>query len=297
MEENETGYYSVLGIEKTNCRETIWRGFWNKVKDNHPIKKPDIICEAYEVLSTPELKEIYDNYGESVLKSGLPNLSQHSGYVYKGKCFLKLYTTLHALEPEVPSLSKKNEKDLWVDLTCTLRELYNGCIKSISYKKDQLPHYSSRKVENLHFEKEIEIKPGFKDGQEIRFVGEGHDAVGKVSSDLVIKIHQTPDPDFKRVGNNLIYTKHITLEDAILAESYQIKTLDDRELFVSVDEIISQQTATIISGEGMPIITAHQHELSSLSGSQEKGDLIIRYDIEFPKFLSNAQKDAIESIF
>jgi DnaJ-class molecular chaperone len=31
------------------------------------------ICEAYEVLSTPELKEIYDKYGEELMKAGVPD--------------------------------------------------------------------------------------------------------------------------------------------------------------------------------------------------------------------------------
>ena len=31
------------------------------------------ICEAYEVLSTPELKQIYDKYGEDLMKAGVPD--------------------------------------------------------------------------------------------------------------------------------------------------------------------------------------------------------------------------------
>ena len=160
MDDNYTGYYTTLGIEKTQDRTAIWDGFCSKYKGTYPLQCPDRLSEAYEVLSTPELKEIYDNYGEEVLKSGLPNNDKHSGYCYKGNDFKDLYVKMHGLEPENESKSAKNENHLYVDLTCTLRELYNGCIKTISYKRDKLPHYSSRKVENLHFEKEIEIKPG-----------------------------------------------------------------------------------------------------------------------------------------
>ena len=42
------------------------------------------ICEAYEVLSTPDLKQIYDNYGEKILKNGLPSISAHPGYAFTG---------------------------------------------------------------------------------------------------------------------------------------------------------------------------------------------------------------------
>ena len=131
---------------------------------------------------------------------------------------------------------------------------------------------------------------------QLRFVEEGHDLVGQLSSDLIIRIKQEPATSFKRVGDNLIFTRQISLEESILAESFEITTLDDRVLFVSIDEIISPQTTTVIKGEGMPILTEQQDALCSLSGRQPRGNLIIRYDIQFPKFLSDAQKKAIESV-
>ena len=44
------------------------------------------ICEAYEVLSTPELKEIYDRYGEDLMKTGVPDKKYgfKAGYQFQG---------------------------------------------------------------------------------------------------------------------------------------------------------------------------------------------------------------------
>lgn len=47
------------------------------------------LCEAYEVLSTPELKDVYDNFGEKVLKNGLPSGTGHPGYAFNGDCYGK----------------------------------------------------------------------------------------------------------------------------------------------------------------------------------------------------------------
>ena len=112
------------------------------------------------------------------------------------------------MEEKKKEESKKKKKpvpDLVVEVKCTLRELYNGWIKSINYRREKLLHYSGRKTENITWEKDIEIKPGYADEQEIRFSKEGHDAVGKHTGDLVIKIKQIPHDNYERCGDHLIY--------------------------------------------------------------------------------------------
>lgn len=94
MEDNEIGYYKILGIERTNDRGTIWKAFRKEGTKYLPDEGSDRICEnsikfakiceAYEVLSNPELKEVYDNYGEKILKNGLPTGRGHPGYAFNG---------------------------------------------------------------------------------------------------------------------------------------------------------------------------------------------------------------------
>ena len=144
-------------------------------------------------------------------------------------------------------------------------------------------------------EKEIEVRPGYTDGYEVVFQGEGHDAVGKHSGDLIVKIIQEKDTDFERNGNNLIYTMNIKLDEAFLPDSLQVVTLDDRILNISINETISQETATVVRGEGMPILNLTD-PLSSLEKNFNKGDLIVKYNVEFPKFLSASQKEKMKKV-
>lgn len=168
-------------------------------------------------------------------------------------------------------------------------------MKIISFKKEKLFHYSGRKTESIHYEKEIEIRPGYANDQEIRFEGEGHDAVGKHSGDLVVKLNCEKHKDFSRHGDHLIYTKRITFEDSMIPESFQVTTLDDRILNISINETISQETATVVNGEGMPILNLND-PLVSIEARNARGHLIVKYEIEFPKSLSYEQKQKISKI-
>jgi len=46
------------------------------------------------VLSNQDLKQIYDNYGEKILKDGLPTGVGHPGYAFNGECYGK-YSAHH----------------------------------------------------------------------------------------------------------------------------------------------------------------------------------------------------------
>ncbi|KAK9404123.1 dnaJ subfamily B member 1 [Crotalus adamanteus] len=72
-------YYSVLGIEKGASDEDIKKAYrkqalkWHpdKNKSSHAEEKFKEIAEAYEVLSDPKKREIYDQFGEEGLKGGV----------------------------------------------------------------------------------------------------------------------------------------------------------------------------------------------------------------------------------
>jgi DnaJ-class molecular chaperone len=85
------------------------------------------------------------------------------------------------------------------------------------------------------------------------FPKKGNQAYAHADSVLVVKFKQTPDNNFKREGNDLIFTYKMTLEDALKSEPIRVKTLDGRVLSFIVDGIISPQTVHVIKGEGMPI--------------------------------------------
>ena len=95
-----------------------------------------LICEAYDVLSSEQTKNIFDEFGERGLWSGVPK--KFTGYAFSGDCykifkdFFGSYTPhqilLEKFDPEIPICE---ENDLEIVIQCTLKEFYNGCIKQI----------------------------------------------------------------------------------------------------------------------------------------------------------------------
>eukprot|EP00474_Spongospora_subterranea_P009288 CRZ09746.1 hypothetical protein [Spongospora subterranea] len=82
-------FYRILGVSRNADQETIKKSYRKLAIKLHPDKNPDNeeanqkfmeVNNAYEVLSDPQKKEIYDRYGEEGLKAGGGGQGQgHSG--------------------------------------------------------------------------------------------------------------------------------------------------------------------------------------------------------------------------
>lgn len=131
----------------------------------------------------------------------------------------------------------------------------------------------------------VDVKPGWSEGTKINFHGEGEQSSpNEQPGDLVFIIKTKPHDRFIREGNNLIYKCYLPLDKALTGFQFSIKSLDNRDINVRVDDIINPNSKKIITNEGMPY---------SKSPSV-KGDLFIEFDIVFPKKLSPEQKRTLK---
>ena len=315
-------YYEILFLPKNCSQEDIAESYRRLSLKYHPkVCSPENsaqseyhfqkLCEAYEVLSDPMKKEIYDIYGHEGLKNGIIDKKGKikAGYIYSGnghEIFEKFMGSANPFTLKGESEkgffdeqiceNKKNEEGLQpidVDLECTLEELYNGCVKHIKYKR-RVIGVDFRTTEEKEAAVDVEIFRGYDKHTVIPYKGMGNQSPGMKNSDLIVHIKEKKHKCFQRVNtNDLIYVHKIDLAQALNSEPVKFTTLDGRKLAISIDEIISPSTVKVVPGEGMPIF---QNEMNVRDLNIRKGDLYIKFDIKFPEYIDPAKKIEITSL-
>ena len=323
----DKNYYEILEIDRTCSQEDISEAYRNLSLKYHPSRatpdKKEVyelhfqkLAEAYEVLSDPAKKGIYDIYGSEGLRKGITDKHGNVKGAYKflnngHEIFEKYMGTSNPftlirdnekISEEIPSVfgsafggqNKKEEERLRpiiINLECTLEELYNGCVKTIKYTKNKISH-DLRTTKRVETSQDVEIFRGYDDKTVITYKEKGNDAPGMVSSDLIVKIKEIPHNTFKRINkDDLLYIHEIPLVKALNSEPVCLYTLDRRKLAISIDEIISPSTVKIVPGEGMPI---HDKDLSKSRGSKiKRGDLYIKFNVIFPEYIEPSKKKRI----
>ena len=316
-------YYEILSLPHNCSQEDIAESYRRLSLKYHPkVCSPENsaqseyhfqkLCEAYEVLSDPMKKEIYDIYGHEGLKNGIIDKKGKikAGYIYSGnghEIFEKFMGTdnpftlkdeyekgfFDEAKEENKNLNEDKVQNIDVNLECTLEELYNGCVKKINYKK-RVIGFDFRTTEEKEVSLDVEVFRGYDKNTVITFKGLGHQTPGIRDSDLLVHIKEKKHKCFQRVNkNDLIYVHKIDLAQALNSEPVRFTTLDGRKLHISVDEIISPSTVKVVPGEGMPIF---ENEINVRDLNAKKGDLYIKFDIKFPEYIDPVKKIEITNL-
>ena len=162
---DNTAYYKTLQISQTANREEIADAYRQLALKYHPMRNPKEvqsqcyttfvqICEAYEVLSDPLMKRIYDKYGDYSLKNGvMKGTDKFAGYVNTGNHFKIFQQFFGSANPYIENLRKSDKddpteleiiakkhraEDIVVVLECELFEFFNGAIKEVEYARKKL---------------------------------------------------------------------------------------------------------------------------------------------------------------
>jgi len=74
---------------------------------------------------------------------------------------------------------------------CTLKELYNGCIKTVNYQRQTIA-LDGKTLQQTVSNKQVEVKAGMDPIHSFTFAGEGHQQPGRKHSNLFVKLVMMP---------------------------------------------------------------------------------------------------------
>jgi curved DNA-binding protein len=232
-------YYAVLGIEKTADAAQIKKAYRKLAVKYHPDKNPGDkaaeerfkeITEAYAVLSDPDKRRQYDQFGEAGFHQrfsqedifrnvDLNEIFREFGFggddlfgqMFGGRGGAFRGGTFHGGRQR-----QFKGQDLLLRLTIPFRQAILGGERQLDLSRHG--HGEPLKVR---------IPPGVESGQKLRVAGKGMAApAGGPPGDLLLEIEVGSDPVFARDGNDLSVTVEVPFSGACLGTSVDVPTLD-----------------------------------------------------------------------
>jgi len=284
--EEKLDLYHVLGLERDCGRDEILREYKQLALRYHPSKSNDReattmfknIAVAYEVLSDPDRRSVYD-------KTGKFDSGSDPNHVFTS-IFGPNYD-VDVLNEDINEILRDQigepDPPVSTDFSCTLEQLYTGVTKVFDITKNI--HKIDGSIDHEKKRINIKVKPGWKSGTKITFPKEGDIYPNKPPADLVFVLYELPHAYYVREGDNLIYNAKITLKQALKGVRLHLPFLDGSTKTVQIQKVISPGLEYPVKNYGMP----------KKDGSY--GDLIIKFDILFPQKLNDKQKDLLNQAF
>lgn len=294
-----SNFYTILGVAKTASADEIKKAFRKQAVKYHPDKNPGDkaaeekfkeLNEAYEVLSDPDKRKKYDQFGENWNKVG-EQANGGGGYRYQGSPggqsfhfegdpsdlfggadgdYSDLFENFFRSGGRSGGSRASRAKDIRGSIAISLADAFHGGAKVFEINGEKI---------------RIQLKPGAYDGLEIKLAGKGNPA-GKNGKpgDLYLVIQVTPDPSYERVGNDIRQSLQIDLFTAVLGGDVQFSTLAGK-LKLKIPAGTQNGKTLRIKGKGMPIYNQ--------TGA---GDLLLQIHVVIPENLTAEQTEQFRKL-
>ncbi len=287
-------YYKVLGIDKNASQDDIKKAYRKLARKLHPDLNPNDkeahkkfqqLNEANEVLSDPEKRKKYDQYGKDwkhaeqfeQAQQSRAGAQQFGEQTFHGDFeqgdfsdfFNSLFGNMGGSRRQ--RQTKFRGEDYHSELQLNLTDAYRT-------------HQQTLTVNGKNIR--ITIPAGIENGQKIRIKGHGGEGInGGPNGDLYITFNIINHTKFLRDGNDLHTTVELDLYTAVLGGEITVDTLDGK-VKLKVNPETQNGTKVRLKGKGFPVYKKEG----------EFGDLIISYQVKIPTNLTDKQKELFEQL-
>jgi len=314
-----TKLYETLGVDKTASSKDIKKAYRALSRQHHPDKGGDEhkfkeINAAYEVLSDPETREKYDQYG-------LEGVDRGAGGDGHGDLFSMFFGGGRSSQrsgprkgPSVNHPLKVSLEDLYLGKTVKLavnrkvivgdvatcntcrgqgavmqiRQIGPGMIQQVQRTCDKCSGQGyEAKTKSERKILEVLVQKGMTNNHKISFANMGDEIPKMEPGDINFIVQEKPHELFKRKHADLLVTKELSLNQALCGFTWHITHLDGRQLCIKTHpgEIIHAEVRR--DGKLLPFIKKVKDEgMPSLGNPFVRGDLYIAFEIAFPDKLS-----------
>ena len=280
-------YYEILGVNKNAGEEDIKKAYRKLARKLHPDLNPNDkeankkfqqINEANEVLSDPEKRKKYNQYGENwehgeehekARQNEFRSANTGNPYFSSGSeepDFSDFFGSMFGSRAGKSSAQVKfRGQDYNSELQLNLKDAYTTHTQTLTIN-----------AKNIR----ITISAGIENGQIIKLKGYGGKGVNSgPDGDLYITFTITRDSQFKRNGNDLYAEVNLDLFVAILGGEVTLDTFGGK-IKLKVKPETQNGTMTRLKGKGFPLYKKEG----------EFGDLFVTYSVQLPTNLTDKQK-------
>ena len=311
--------YETLGLTPKASIEEIKQKYRKLSLKYHPDRNPDDggemfkkINKAYELLSNNDRREDYNmmkkmgipmdeetfqnvgmvnpndilnmifSGGGNVFSMGMPGMTGMTGMTGMSEFnpFKEMGTNIHFTGGRNPQTSFAHSV-ITEHVDITLEQAFIGCTVGIDVERT-ISFYGehNKETEKIYFK----IPEGADDNEMILVKDKGNVINGN-KGDIQISIRIKKHKDFERDGMDLIYHKTINFKESLCGFSFDLN-------------YINGQTYKINNRKGNIIPQFHEKTVSNLGmrRNDNQGDLIIKFNVEYPDQLSPEQIKAFEEV-
>ena len=296
-------YYEVLGVDKSADDATLKKAYRQLAKKYHPDVNPGDkeaeakfkeATEAYSVLSDPDKRRQYDQFGHAAFENGGGGgAGGFGGFDFSGADMGDIFGDIFGDMFHGRSSSgfggqgfkqsygsgfggsfKSKGQDLHAEIRVSFEDAAFGCEKVINLSSGQGTPAQSLKVR---------VPAGIEDGKSIRLRGKGGPGMnGGEAGDLLLKIHVDEKPGYERKGMDVYTTISVPFTTAVFGGEAIVNTLKG-SVKCKIPAGIQSGSKIRLRGKG----------IVSMKDPSVHGDMYAAVQIQVPRNLSPEAKQKL----